>query len=67
MKELLQRLRLIDSMNTTLHVSKVEFVNRLSDIIDEGDTAIMSDIFDIFSSSKKEFKGQVSFDSFKIK
>lgn len=28
---------------------------------------MMSDLFDIFSSSKNEFKGEINFDSFKIK
>jgi hypothetical protein len=67
MKEFLRRLKLIDSMTTTLPTSKVEFVNRLNEITDEGSTGMMSDTFDIFSSSKNEFKGQVTFDSFKIK
>lgn len=67
MREFLKRLKLIDSMTTTLQTSKVEFVNRLNEITDEGSTGMMSDTFDVFSSSKNEFKGQVSFDSFKIK
>jgi len=54
-------------MTTTLQTSKVEFINRLNEITDRGNTGIMSDIFDIFSSSKNEFKGQINFDSFKIK
>ena len=67
MKEFLIRIKLIDSMTTTLQTSKVEFVNRLNEITDEGSTGMMSDTFDVFSSSKNEFKGQVNFDSFKIK
>lgn len=67
MKEFLKRLKLIDSMTTTLQISKVEFVNRLNEITDQGSTGIFSDSFDIFSSSKNEFKGQVNFDNFKIK
>lgn len=67
MKEFLKRLKLIDRMTTTLQISKVEFVNRLNEITDQGSTGIFSDSFDIFSSSNNEFKGQVNFDNFKIK
>lgn len=67
MKEFLKRFRLIDSMTTTLQISKVEFVNRLNEITDQGSTGIFSDSFDIFSSSNNELKGQVNFDNFKIK
>lgn len=67
MKEFLKRLKLIDRMTTTLQTSKVEFFNRLNEVTDAGSTGMMSDTFDVFSSSKNEFKGQVNFDSFKIK
>ncbi|MBS1572732.1 MAG: hypothetical protein JST62_10085 [Bacteroidetes bacterium] len=67
MKNILIRLKLIDTMTTTLPTSKVEFVNRLNEITDEGSTGMLSDSFDVFSSSKNEFKGQVNIDSFKIK
>lgn len=67
MNEFLKRLKLIDNMTTTLQTSKVEFVNRLAQVTDKGSTGMMSDTFDIFSSSKNEFKGQVNFDSFEIK
>ncbi len=67
MQEFLRRLKLIDTMTTTLPTSKVEFVNRLNEITDEGSTGILSDPFDIFSSSEKEFKGQVNSTGFKIK
>jgi hypothetical protein len=67
MREFLKRLKLIDGMKTTLQTSKVEFVSRLYEITDEGSTGMMSDTFDVFSSSKNEFKGQINFDSFRIK
>ncbi len=67
MKDFLKRLKLIDNMTITLPISKLIFVNRLSEITDEGGTGAMSDTFDVFSSSKNEFKGQVNFDGFKIK
>ncbi|MFY7938393.1 MAG: hypothetical protein ACOVOQ_13515 [Flavobacterium sp.] len=67
MTELLKRLKLIDSFTTTLQTSKVEFVNRLIEITDKGDTRMISDTFDVFSSSKNEFRGEVNFEGFKIK
>lgn len=67
MKEFLKRLKLIDNMTTTLPISKVEFVNRLNEITDSSSTGMMSDTFDVFSSSKNEFKGQVNVDGFKLK
>jgi hypothetical protein len=67
MRELLIRLKLIELFTTTLDISKINFVNRLSEITDRGDTGLFSDTFDIFSSSKNEFKGEVTFDNFKIK
>ena len=54
-------------MSTTLKTTKVEFVNRLTEITDKETTGIMSDTFDVFSSSKNEFKGQINNDNFKIK
>lgn len=67
MKDILKRLKLIDNMTTTLLTNKVEFVKRLNEITDEGSIGIISETFDIFSSSKNEFKGQVTLDNFKIK
>ena len=67
MKDFLRRIKLIDSMTTTLPISKIQFVNRLHEITDVGSTAMMLDTFEAFSSSKKEFKGQINFDNFKIR
>jgi len=67
MKKFLKRLKIIESMTTTLQASKVEFVNRLNEITDKGSTGIMSDTFDVFSKSKNNYIGQVNFKKFKIK
>jgi hypothetical protein len=42
-------------------------VKRLNEITDIGSTGMFSDTFDVFSSSKNEFKGQVDLDGFKLK
>lgn len=67
MDDLLKRLKLIDNLTTSLQISKAEFVNSLNKITDEGNTGMMSDTFDIFSSSKNEFKGEITPHNFKIK
>ena len=67
MRDFLKKHKLIDNMTTTLQLSKVEFVKRLSDITDIGSIGIMSDSLDVFSSSKNDFKGQVNVDGFNIK
>lgn len=67
MKEFLKRLKLIDYLTLTLPTEKTEFVNRLSEITDFGSSGMFSDAFDVFSSSKNEFKGQVDLNGFKLK
>lgn len=67
MENLLKKLKLIENTTTTLQLSKVEFIKKLNEITEPGDTGFLSSSFDIFSSSKKEFKGIVNYDSFKIK
>ncbi|MDB5209122.1 MAG: uncharacterized protein JWR72_4197 [Flavisolibacter sp.] len=67
MKEFLRRLKLIDYLTTTLPISKPNFVNRLQEITDIGRIGMFSDTFDVFSSSKNEFKGHVDLNGFKLK
>lgn len=67
MKELLKRLKLVDYLYTTLPINKTDFINRLQQITDIGNTGMFSDTFDVFSSSKNEFKGQVDLNGFKLK
>ena len=67
MKEFLKRLKLIDYLTIALPTNKTDFVNRLYEVTDIGSTGMFSDTFDIFSSSKNEFKGQVDTDGFKLK
>ncbi|OHX65424.1 hypothetical protein [Flammeovirga pacifica] len=67
MKELLKKLKLIDYLHTELIIQQNDFVNKLRNHVDEGSTGIFADTFDVFSSSKNEYKGEVSFNGFKIK
>jgi hypothetical protein len=67
MKDFLRQLKLTDQLTTELEISRSEFVARLSAVTDKGDTGIFSDAFDVFSSSKNEFKGRVHYAGFEIK
>jgi len=67
MDNLLRRLKLKEDLTTNLKIEKIDFVQKLSSITDKGDVGIFSDTFDIFSSSKNEFKGRVNSKGFEIK
>jgi hypothetical protein len=67
MKEFLKRIKLIDYLTVNLELSKKDFVERLSSIVDEGEAEVFSNSLNIFSSSKNEFIGQVNSDGFKLK
>ncbi|MDX1830013.1 MAG: hypothetical protein R3342_10760, partial [Lutibacter sp.] len=54
-------------MTTEIEIPKNEFVSIFKKHVDEGSIGIFSDTFDIFSSSKNEYKGYVGLDGFKIK
>ena len=65
--KLFKKLKLTEYLTTELEIQKNEFVNKLRENVDEGDTGFFSDSFDMFSSSKNEYKGNVGFEGFKIK
>jgi len=67
MKEFLTRIKLVLNFSTELEIRKTEFVQKLRDSVDEGSTSFFMESFDIFSSSKNEYKGMVNDDGFKIK
>lgn len=67
MKGILKELKLIDHLTTELEIQKSDFVKRFRNNVDEGSTDFISDSFDVFSSSKNEYKGHVGYESFKIK
>ena len=64
----LDRLKLKDYLTVELAVTKSDFVNKLKQIVDPGTVGGMfADTFDVFSSSKKVYKGEVSSAGFLIK
>jgi len=67
MKRFLEKIKLIEHLTTELEIQKNEFINNFRNYVDKGDIGYLSGVFDIFSSSKNEFKGQVGYDNFKIK
>ncbi|UII26074.1 hypothetical protein LVD15_22650 [Fulvivirga maritima] len=67
MKEFLRSIKLVDNLTTELNIQKSEFVKTFKAHVDEGSTGFGSDAFDVFSSSKNEYKGHVGYDNFKIK
>ncbi|TXE02275.1 hypothetical protein [Algoriphagus aquimarinus] len=67
MKGFLIKIKLLEHLTTEIEIQKNEFVSNFKKHVDEGDTGIFSDTFDIFSSSKNEYKGHVGYDGFKIK
>ena len=67
MKDFLKRIKLIEHFTTEIAIPKTDFVTKFRYHVDEGSIGIFSDAFDIFSSSKNEYKGYVGFDGFKIK
>jgi hypothetical protein len=67
MKEFLKRIKLIDYLTVNLELSKKDFVERLSSIVDEGSIGIFPSPLELFSSSKNEYVGKVKSDGFRIR
>ena len=67
MKEFLKKIKLIEYLTTDVDIQKTEFVSKFRQHVDEGSTGMFFDTFDVFSSSKNEYKGQVGYEGFKIK
>jgi len=64
MKEILTKLKLIDSLNMALPIRKEEFVRRLSTAVDEGDAGMVSNALDTFSFGKNIWKDRVNAEGF---
>jgi hypothetical protein len=67
MKNLLERLQLIDFFVMEIEAEKSTFVKRFKENVDEGSTGLMFSSFEIFNSGKNEYKGLVNYDGFKIR
>jgi hypothetical protein len=66
-KEFLKKIKLIDSLTINLPLSKTDFVERLSSIVDDGSVGIFPSPLELFSSSKNEYVGKVKSDGFRIR
>ncbi len=66
MKDFLRKLRLIDDLSFDIGLPKHEFVPKLRRIVDYGNGGFISP-FEMFSSSRNEYKGIVGNDYFKIR
>lgn len=67
MKDFLIKIKLIDYMTIELDTDKTTFVSKLTKYVDKSDINWFSDSFDAFSSSKNDYKGQVTLNGFVIK
>ncbi len=67
MNEFLKKLKLIDRFTVELEVERYFFVDRLTSVVDPGDTGTLFSSFEGFSSSKKEYKGRVGDNAFEIR
>ncbi len=67
MKEYLERLHLVDYLQLELEMQKNKFEAKLMKQVDKGSLGIFADSFDIFSSSKNVYKGEVGNGRFRIK
>ena len=67
MKNYLKKLKLIDTFSTEIEISRDEFVEKLTAIVDKGSIGLFSDPFEMLTSGKNEYKGQVNFEGFEIR
>ena len=62
MKNFLKKIGLVDYLSTELAVDQTTFVNRLKENVDHHSNGL----FEIFNSSKKEYRGTVGYNNFEI-
>ncbi|HEY0656045.1 MAG TPA: hypothetical protein VGD65_23080 [Chryseosolibacter sp.] len=67
MRALLERLKLVDYLTTEIPIEKRVFVERLRNSVDPGGTGFLGVPLEAFRSTKNEYKGVVTDDSFKIR
>jgi len=54
-------------MTTEVEIKQDDFFANFRSIVDEGSVSIFSSPFEVFSSSGNEYKGEVSYDRFKVR
>ena len=67
MDSLLKRLKLIDHLTTEIPIERRDFVEKLKKNVDQGDTEVVFSPFEALSSSKNEYKGRITANSFRIR
>ena len=67
MKRYLQKIGLVVSFTTETELSRSEFVERLSMIVDTRNTGFLNKYLELFSGGRKEFKGTVNVKGFRIR
>ena len=67
MGEFKKKLGLKDEFSVELDVKQIDFATTFFHHVDQGDTLTLTGIFDIFSSSKNEYRGTVTPANFKVK
>lgn len=67
MTNLLQKLKLIETIQFQLNTSKEEFIKSFKNNVDESDLGFSDSFFEALTSSKNEYKGTIDRHSFKIR
>lgn len=67
MQDFLERIQLIKKTQIKLNVDKSEFVKNFKQHVDEGNIGAFSSAFEMFSSSKNRYKGNITQNSFEIR
>ena len=67
MNDFLRKIQLIQKTSFVLHIDKHVFVERLKANVDVSNLGFWSDSTDVFSSSKNDYKGQITHEGFKIR
>jgi hypothetical protein len=67
MSSILERLKLVDHLTTEIEIDRKAFVENLQDSVDRGNAGFFASPFEVFSSSTNQYRGIVTFDSFKLR
>lgn len=67
MKEFLRKIKLVGNLTTEIEIQQKEFVARLKENVDKGSTGLLSNMFDVFSSSSNEYKGTIGMEGFELR
>lgn len=66
-RKLLQDIKLIDSLRLELPIEKNRFIENLKSTVEKGDVRYYSSFGDLFVKGKKHYRGEVTYEDFKIK